>query len=154
MWSYQYRKSHCGDKTVVRSSYIHNGISYTGKMSSLYWIGAQGIKRHSIDLISENNQPNTWEAFNVWCVSYSVLISWWCREPGHRNNRHGIICINQVHVEYSAASTWKWLINPLRAAFFRDNINIYLYFMSLLHIDMTQVFKILPQVRSGPAYST
>ena len=33
-WSYQYRKSHCGDKTVVRSSYLHNGISYTGKMSS------------------------------------------------------------------------------------------------------------------------
>ena len=40
MSSYQYRKSHCGDKTVVRSSYLHNGISYTGKMSSLYWIRA------------------------------------------------------------------------------------------------------------------
>ena len=40
MLSYQYRKSYCGDKTVVRSSYLHNGISYTGKMSSLYWIGA------------------------------------------------------------------------------------------------------------------
>ena len=38
--SYQYRKSHCGDKTIVRSSYLHNGISYTGKMTSLYWIGA------------------------------------------------------------------------------------------------------------------
>ena len=37
MSSYQYRKSHCGDKTVVRSSYLHNGISYTGKMTSLYW---------------------------------------------------------------------------------------------------------------------
>ena len=31
-----YGKSHCGDKTVVISSYLHNGISYTGKMSSLY----------------------------------------------------------------------------------------------------------------------
>ena len=41
MLSNHYRKSHCGDKTVVRSSYLHNGISYTGKMSSLYWIGAQ-----------------------------------------------------------------------------------------------------------------
>ena len=39
MSSYQYRKSHCGDKTVVRSSYLHNEISYTIKMSSLYWIG-------------------------------------------------------------------------------------------------------------------
>ena len=40
MSSYQYRKSHCGDNTVVRSSYLHNGISYTDKMSSLYRIGA------------------------------------------------------------------------------------------------------------------
>ena len=43
MSSYQYRKSHCGDKTVVRLSYLHNGISYTGKMSSLYWIGALAL---------------------------------------------------------------------------------------------------------------
>ena len=41
MSSYWYRESHCGDKTVVRSSYLHNGISYTGKKLSLYWIGAQ-----------------------------------------------------------------------------------------------------------------
>ena len=41
MSSYRYRKSHCGDKTVVRSSYLHHGISYTGKMTSLYWIRAQ-----------------------------------------------------------------------------------------------------------------
>ena len=41
MASYQYRKSHCWDKTVVRSSYLHNGISYTGKMTSLYWIRDQ-----------------------------------------------------------------------------------------------------------------
>ena len=40
MSSYQYRKSHRGDKMVVRSSYLHSGISYTGKMVSLYWIGA------------------------------------------------------------------------------------------------------------------
>ena len=41
MSSYQYRKSHCGDKTVVRSSYLYNGISYTAKMISFYWIGPQ-----------------------------------------------------------------------------------------------------------------
>ena len=27
--SYQYRKSHCGDKTILRPSYLHNGFSYT-----------------------------------------------------------------------------------------------------------------------------
>ena len=41
MSSYQYRKSHCGDKTILRPSYLHNGISYTGKMTSLYWISPQ-----------------------------------------------------------------------------------------------------------------
>ena len=31
--TYQYRKSHCGDKTFLWTSYLHNGISYTGKMT-------------------------------------------------------------------------------------------------------------------------
>ena len=29
MTSYQYRKSHCGDKTILWTSFLHNGISYT-----------------------------------------------------------------------------------------------------------------------------
>ena len=41
MSSYQYKKSHCGDKMILRPSYLHNGISYTGKMISIYWIRAQ-----------------------------------------------------------------------------------------------------------------
>ena len=44
-------------------------------------------------------------------------------------------------------------INPLHAKFFRGNINIYLHFMSLLHIDLTQVLKTLPRIREGPTYS-
>ena len=46
MLSYQYRKSHCGDKTILRPSYLHNGISYTGKMTSLYWIRALDAIEH------------------------------------------------------------------------------------------------------------
>ena len=41
MSSYQYRKSHRGDKTILRPSYPHNGIFFTGKMTFLYWIRAQ-----------------------------------------------------------------------------------------------------------------
>ena len=48
MSSYQYRKSHCGDKTVVRSSYLHNGIPYTGKTTSLYWIRAMDTSASQI----------------------------------------------------------------------------------------------------------
>ena len=53
----------------------------------------------------------------------------------------------------SATEFYIVVINPLRAKFFRGNINIYLHFVSFLHIDMTQVLKILPQVREGPTYS-
>ena len=45
-------------------------------------------------------------------------------------------------------------LNPLRAKFFRGNINIYLHFISLLHIDMKQAVEILHHVRQGPTYST
>ena len=41
--SYQYRKFHCGDKTILGPSDLHNGISYTGKMTSLYWISIQEV---------------------------------------------------------------------------------------------------------------
>ena len=44
MSSYQYRRSHCEDKTAVRSSYLHNGISYPGKIASLYWFSPQYLK--------------------------------------------------------------------------------------------------------------
>ena len=35
--------------------------------------------------------------------------------------------------------------NPVRAKVFRENINIYLHFVSYLHIDTTQVVEIFPQ---------
>ena len=38
MTSYQCRKSHCGYKTILWLSYLHNGISYSGEMTSLYRI--------------------------------------------------------------------------------------------------------------------
>ena len=50
--SYQYRKSHCGDKTILRPSYLHNGISYTGKTTSLYYIRAQTL---NFDVELENS---------------------------------------------------------------------------------------------------
>ena len=42
------------------------------------------------------------------------------------------------------------LFNPLRAKFFRGNINIYLHFVSFLHIDTTQEVEIRPPERQEP----
>ena len=49
---------------------------------------------------------------------------------------------------------WRPLFNPLRATFFRENINIYLHFVSFLHIDPTQVVEIRPQIKQEPTYSS
>ena len=46
MSSYQHRKFQYGDKTILWPSYLHNGISYTGKMPSLYWIRTQFSRSH------------------------------------------------------------------------------------------------------------
>ena len=40
MSSYRKRKFHYEDITILWPSYIHNGISYTGKTISLYWFRA------------------------------------------------------------------------------------------------------------------
>ena len=74
MSSYQYRKSHCRDKTVVRSSYLHNGISYTGKMSSLYWIRAL----ESVSLLLCIYSPlsaETWALFQYQQPWYWIQLS-------------------------------------------------------------------------------
>ena len=67
MSSYQYRKPHCGDKTILRPSYLHNGISYTGKMASLYWIGAQKVT--NADMIN----PVSFHQFILLCHAISLL---------------------------------------------------------------------------------
>ena len=61
MTSHQYRESHCGDKTILRPSYLHNGISYTGKTASLYWIGTQDPTSHSLvaGRLARNTQTAT-----------------------------------------------------------------------------------------------
>ena len=61
---------------------------------------------------------------------------------------------NVNHIYVNGVTVFVLTINSLHAKFYKGNMNIYLHFMSLLHIDMPQVVKILPQVRPGPTYST
>ena len=50
--------------------------------------------------------------------------------------------------------TFHSIVNPLRAKFFRWSVNIYLHFVSFLHIDMMQVVEMLPQIRQETTYYT
>ena len=65
--SYQHRKSHCGDKTILRPSYLHNGISYTGKTASLYWIMPQSTiwRNNSFEDKSCHQTPNWADKANI-----------------------------------------------------------------------------------------
>ena len=54
--SYQYRKSHCGDKTILRPSNLHNGISYTDKMRYLYWIRAMVVVHYVVSSVYKDMQ--------------------------------------------------------------------------------------------------
>ena len=67
-----------------------------------------------------------------------------------------IISVEGFHVvdDHHDGHWWPIIFNPLRANFFRGNINIYLHFMSLLHIDTTLAVEIFPQIRQKPTYST
>ena len=84
--SYQYRKSHCGDKTVARSSYLHNGISYTGKMTSLYWIRAltfkkfmQSVEKNQTEKLHSDHRICNCDPKSTFCLHvslFSCLTAW------------------------------------------------------------------------------
>ena len=74
MSSYQYRKSHYGDKTILRPSYLHNGISYTGKMASLYWIRALFYpNRHHTEIFPYHMCMHPWTTHLCMLASMSSL---------------------------------------------------------------------------------
>ena len=75
MSSYQYRKSHCGDKTIWWPSYLYNGISYTGKIKSLYWIRAhEGISSYST--LSQVDSTSKWiiQVSICWTCSWRIYV--------------------------------------------------------------------------------
>ena len=90
MSSYQYRKSHCGDKTILRPSYLHNGISYTGKTTFLYWIRAL--------------MRNAW-----WIIHQDLFISlqWRHNECGGVSNRQRLDCLLNCLFRHRSKKTSK-----------------------------------------------
>ena len=79
MPSYQYRKTLCGDKMIVSLSYLHNGISHTGKIASLYLIGPLvailAVWYHITVDVMTRQQLTEWEnaAVKECCVVANVL---------------------------------------------------------------------------------
>ena len=59
---YHYRKSHCVYRTFLWLSYLHSGISYTGKTTSLY-----SLRAWSFGLFLLRSDANLTKATHRWC---------------------------------------------------------------------------------------
>ena len=82
MSSYKYRKSHCGDKTILRPSYLHNWISYTGKTISLYRIGAQ-VPMFCLE--ADNKYPSACKVFTM-LITHGNVAEGHSLWPKHQTN--------------------------------------------------------------------
>ena len=70
--SYKYRKSYCTDKTIIILSYLHNGISYPGNMTSCIvtnpWCRVQVHTKGSNCLLYANSWSLTLVISGYLCV--------------------------------------------------------------------------------------
>ena len=102
MSSYQHRNSHCRDKTILRPSYLHNGISYTGKMTSLYWISPLALFLSPISRLLSARRRNDPGHKQAW------------RWPSHipkRVNRHLLITSTErIYRKTSKRTRGSWQV--------------------------------------------
>ena len=109
--SYQYRKPHCGDKTVIRSSYLHNGISYTDIMASLYWIGPPDDNASRWMPLNLTVDQTAFVQVMAWC--WQTKSHWLCQHTdpilcqhmaprGHKRHPKFKIKLLDIYYEYCA----------------------------------------------------
>ena len=78
MPSYQYRNSHYGDKTILRLSYLHNGISYSRKTA--FYIESEPIV-HLLNTVAFDlkDLAARWTHHKTTCVTKAFLCcTEWC----------------------------------------------------------------------------
>ena len=86
MSSYQYRKSHCGDKTILRPSYLHNGISILVRRHLYIESGPRP------QWVKESNYCRVSPAINSHlCVSVSARIQAKLNGTAHQLTPHVIL---------------------------------------------------------------
>ena len=74
---YQYRNSHCGNKMILRRSYLHNGISYTGNTPQL--AVCQDIECFSVQSMF---LLTYWRRFYIVLIGPGYNTSWVATGPG------------------------------------------------------------------------
>ena len=115
MSSYQYKKSQCGDKTILRPSYLHNGICYTGKIISLYWIRAlPGGVVTSAGLMVTSSDGNIFRVAGQLCGEFTVPGEFPTQRPVTRSfDVFFDLCLNKQFSKQSRGWWFQTLSHPL-----------------------------------------
>ena len=113
----QYRKSHYGDKMILRPSYLHNGISHTGKMTSFYWITAQV-------LVSSKRGFNYPHHINMGkCYKNQIYISALQKNACWASSRRILVkafCQNLIN----STLTWRWHYAAFNCFRLHDDVTV------------------------------
>ena len=126
MQSHQYVKSHFGDRTILWLPYLHNGISYTGNMTSLYWIRALICCLSWCWRCADEGQ-NTSHAPRCHCANEYSPSMVMCRENGNSANKalerpaqigwKIIFSFKSFHLDFKQAMVWNKLLQILLLTF-------------------------------------
>ena len=72
---------------ILRPSYLHNGISYTGRTTSLYWIGALLEIKFSTTTTNDGGDNEDGDDDNKVGNSCDIVLSWYF-SLNQKFNRH------------------------------------------------------------------
>ena len=128
--SYQYRKSYCGDKNVIRS-YLHTGISHSGKMASLHWITPSkfrisceiGCHRTSLMLMIDQYWFRQWlgatiMTWSCWSSPDAIFITLSLEQNGWYTADAISKCIF-----FDENSFWILFLNKIHLKFYPNHVN-------------------------------
>ena len=149
----------------------HSEMFRSFKIPAITLIWPKSLHKHSVtrSYCSGKESGRRWES-PLWVVTSSMTflcpyISHWWRQTWDMLLYFTVVTQSEARISTEhgitlfitqSTTTWYYMLtlNPLRAKFFRGSMNIYLHFVSFLHIGTTQVVEILPQIRQEPTYST
>ena len=139
---YQYMESDYGDKTILRPSYIHNGISHTGKMAFYIESGSSDLRGTPMTTTGINWFARWQHQNESWIISEPLLLiaavsipgnNFWSRLRGYDPNPVEVIrspekIMTQSNNNGAHATNWAVVscteLRPNRMIRFKIRINI------------------------------
>ena len=145
MPSCQYRKSHCGDKTILQPSYLHNGISCTGEMTYQYWIrplvSSKPVNGPVWRIIIHHNQRH----YHSGCQPHLQVSMPQCHCHSGRMGTHQPQRFDPLPSQWTGTLYWKFKILFLFLATTAIGTDRYCHHSACLSVHLSQMVFLLSQ---------